>query len=59
MRMWEGAKSTGWRVMDGDKGKLKEKMWEAWKEMDLPHLSPRSDALVFGNERESCGKTVG
>lgn len=24
--MWEGAKSTGWRVMDGDKGKLKEKM---------------------------------
>lgn len=28
--------------------------------MDLPHLSPRSDALVYENEREreSRGKTV-
>lgn len=39
--------------MDGDEGKLKEKNGKRReKEMDLPHLPPRSDALVYENERE-------
>lgn len=58
--MWEGAKSTEWRVMDGDEGKLKEEMVRGVKRdgFTTSVTSIWRSCLREMRERESRGKTV-